>query len=382
MLEERQKQCGDDSIPPMIIFPVFGAQTYEQQQRIFEPTPEGYRKVVIATNIAEASLTIDGIFYVVDSGFCKQSVYNPKSQMDSLVVVPISQDSANQRAGRAGRTGPGQCYRLYTEDAFKNEMLPSSIPEIQRANLDNVVLQLKAMGINDLLHFDFMDAPAPQALVNAMERLYTLDCLDDDGLLTSIGRKMAEFPLNPPLAKSLLKSEELGCSSEVLTVVSMLSVENVYLRPKDKQTQADQKHAMMFSGEGDHITLLIIYNAWVQNGRSKQWCDDRYIQERAMKRAADVRQQLERIMIRYKMDIISCGHDYKIVQKSILSGYFTNVAKRTQDGYKTLLEGNVVQMHPSSSLRGREPEWVCYDLIKMTSKEYMMNVMGRCDSSV
>ena len=222
MLEERQRQCGDDSIPPMELCPVFGAQTYEQQQRIFAPTPEGTRKVVVATNIAEASLTIDGIYFVVDSGFCKQSVYNPKSQMDSLVVTPISQDSANQRAGRAGRTGPGVCFRLYTESAYQNEMLPNSIPEIQRANLDNVVLQLKAMGINDLIHFDFMDPPSTQSLVNAMERLYTLDCLDDDGLLTPLGRKMAEFPLNPQLSKALLKSEELGCSSEVLTVVSML----------------------------------------------------------------------------------------------------------------------------------------------------------------
>ena len=376
MLEERQRQCGDDSIPPLLLFPVFGAQTYEQQQRIFQPTPPGCRKVVVATNIAEASLTIDGIYFVVDSGFCKQNVYNPKAQMDSLVVTPISQDSANQRAGRAGRTGPGVCFRLYTESAFNNEMLPNSVPEIQRANLDNVVLELKAMGINDLLHFDFMDPPSAQSLVNAMERLYTLDCLDDDGLLTQLGRKMAEFPLNPQLSKALLKSEELGCSAEVLTVVSMLSAESVYIRPKDKQAQADQKHAMLFSSEGDHITLLTIFNAWEQNGRSKQWCDDRFLQERSLKHAADVRKQLERIMTKYHMRVYSSGHDYKAVQKSILSGYFTNVAKRDQEGYKTLLEGNLVYLHPSSSMKGREPEWVCYDLIKMTSREYMMNVMG------
>ena len=123
MLEERQNQCGDDSIPPMLIYPVFGAQTYEQQQRIFEPTPEGYRKVVIATNIAEASLTIDGIYCVVDSGFCKQSVYNPKLQMDLLTVTPISQDSANQRAGRAGRTREGKCFRLYTEESYNTQLL-------------------------------------------------------------------------------------------------------------------------------------------------------------------------------------------------------------------------------------------------------------------
>ena len=377
MLEERQRKCADDSIPPMIILPAFGAQTYEQQQRIFEQAPEGCRKVVIATNIAEASLTIDGIYYVVDSGFCKQSVYNPKTGMDSLIVTPISQDSANQRAGRAGRTGPGKCYRLYTQSAYQNEMLPSSIPEIQRSNLDSTVLQLKAMGINDLIHFDLIDPPSTQSLVNAMERLYILDCLDDDGLLTPLGRKMAEFPLNPQLAKALLTSEELGCSSEVLTVVSMLSAENVYIRPKGKQAQADQKHAVLFASEGDHITLLSIYNAWERNGRSKRWCDDYFIQERSMKRAADVRQQLTRIMTRFNMKLLQSDHDYRAIQKSILSGYFTNVAKRDTEGYKTLLEGNIVHLHPSSSVIGREPEWVCYDIIKMTSREYMMNVMGR-----
>jgi ATP-dependent RNA helicase DHX8/PRP22 len=129
------------------------------QSRIFEPAPPGSRKCIIATNIVESSLTIDGIYYVVDPGFCKQNVYNPKLSMDTLVVTLISAASAKQRAGRAGRTGPGRCYRLYTEAAFLTEMLPTSIPEIQRTNLANVVLQLKAMGINDLLGFDFMDPP-------------------------------------------------------------------------------------------------------------------------------------------------------------------------------------------------------------------------------
>ena len=125
--------------------------------------------MVVATNIAEASLTIDGIYYVVDPGFVKQVVYNAKVGMDSLVVVPISQASARQRAGRAGRTGPGKAYRLYTEAAYRNEMLPTSVPEIQRTNLGNTVLSMKAMGVNDLLHFDFMDAPPVQTLVAAME---------------------------------------------------------------------------------------------------------------------------------------------------------------------------------------------------------------------
>jgi len=192
---------------------------------------------VVATNIAEASLTIDGIYYVVDPGFVKQKAYNPKVGMDSLVVVPISQASARQRAGRAGRTGPGKCYRLYTEPAYKNEMLPCNVPEIQRTNLGNTVLSMKAMGVNDLLHFDFMDAPPVQTLVAAMEQLFALGALDDEGLLTRLGRRMAEFPMEPPLSKVLIQSVDLGCSDEILTLVSMLNVQNVFYRPKEKQTQ-------------------------------------------------------------------------------------------------------------------------------------------------
>ena len=155
VLYSRMKALGDLA-PELIILPVYGALPSEMQSRIFEPAPPGSRKCVIATNIAEASLTIDGIYYVVDPGFCKQKVFNSKLGMDSLMVTPISAASARQRAGRAGRTGPGKCYRLYTEAAYLTEMMPSSIPEIQRTNLGNVVLQLKAMGINDLLGFDFM----------------------------------------------------------------------------------------------------------------------------------------------------------------------------------------------------------------------------------
>merc|ERR1719230_1940177 len=133
-----------NNLPELIILPVYSALPSEMQTKIFEPAPPGARKVVIATNIAEASLTIDGIYYVVDPGFVKQKAYNPKVGMDSLVVVPISQASARQRSGRAGRTGPGKCYRLYTEAAYRNEMLPTSVPEIQRQNLANTVLLLKA----------------------------------------------------------------------------------------------------------------------------------------------------------------------------------------------------------------------------------------------
>lgn len=180
---------------------------------------------------------------MVDPGFAKLKVYNPKLGMDTLVVTPISQASARQRAGRAGRTGPGKCFRLYTEGAFNGEMLPTAVPEIQRTNLCLVLLVLKAMGINDLIGFDFMDPPPVQTLISAMETLFALGALDDEGLLTKLGRLMAEFPLEPQLAKMMLTSVDLGCSDEIITIVSMLSVQNVFYRPREKQNLADQKRA-------------------------------------------------------------------------------------------------------------------------------------------
>jgi ATP-dependent RNA helicase DHX8/PRP22 len=160
ILYERMKALGP-GVPELIILPVYSALPGEMQSKIFEPATPGSRKVVVATNIAETSITIDFIYYVIDPGFVKQNAYDPKLGMDSLVITPISQAQANQRAGRAGRTGPGKCFRLYTEAAYQSEMLPTTIPEIQRQNLSKTILMLKAMGINDLLRFDFMDVSSP-----------------------------------------------------------------------------------------------------------------------------------------------------------------------------------------------------------------------------
>lgn len=376
VLYERMKALGP-MVPELIILPVYSALPSEMQSKIFEPAPPGARKVVIATNIAETSITIDGIYYVVDPGFVKQNAYDPKLGMDSLVVVPISQAAARQRAGRAGRTGPGKCYRLYTESAYRNEMLPNPVPEIQRTNLANTVLMLKAMGINDLIGFDFMDPPPIQTLVTAMEQLYQLGALDDEGLLTRLGRKMAEFPLEPPLCKMLITSVEVGCSDEILTIVAMLSVQNVFYRPKDKQAVADQKKAKFHQPEGDHLTLLAVYNAWKNSKFSNPWCYENFIQARSMRRAQDIRKQLLGIMDRYHQDLVSCGRNYKKVLKCICAGFFRHAAKKDpQEGYKSLVEGTPTFIHPSSALFNKQPEWVIYHELVMTTKEYMREVVA------
>lgn len=374
VLYQRMKDLGP-KVPELIILPVYSALPSEMQTKIFEPTPPGSRKVVIATNIAETSLTIDGIFYVIDPGFVKQKVYNSKTGMDSLIVTPISQAQAKQRAGRAGRTGPGKCYRLYTERAYNEEMLATSVPEIQRTNLASTVLQLKAMGINDLIKFDFMDKPPAESLVAAMELLYYLEALDDEGLLTRVGRRMAEFPLEPNLSKILIMSVHLGCSEEILTIVSMLSVQNIWFRPKDQQAVADQKKAKFNQVEGDHLTLLAVYNAWRNNNFSAGWAKTNFVQHRSLKRAQEVRRQLLSIMDRHKLDIVSCGKATARVQKAICSGFFRNASKKDpQEGYRTVVDGQVVYIHPSSCLINIKPEWCIYHELVLTTKEYMREV--------
>ena len=371
ILFERMKALGP-SVPELIILPVYSALPSEMQSKIFDPAPPGSRKVVIATNIAETSITIDQIYYVIDPGFVKQNAYDPKLGMDSLVVTPISQAQAKQRAGRAGRTGPGKCFRLYTEAAYQSEMLPTSIPEIQRQNLSTTILMLKAMGINDLLHFDFMDPPPTNTMLTALEELYALSALDDEGLLTRLGRKMADFPMEPSLAKVLIASTDSGCSDEVLSIVAMLSVQTVFYRPKEKQQQADQKKSKFHDPQGDHLTLLNVWNGWKNSHFSNPWCFENFIQARQMRRAQDVRQQLVTIMKRYRHQIVSCGRNTTKVRQALCAGFFRNSARKDpQEGYKTLIEGTPVYMHPSSALFGKPAEHVIFHTLVLTTKEYM-----------
>eukprot|EP01097_Dermamoeba_algensis_P008548 TRINITY_DN5735_c0_g1_i1.p1 TRINITY_DN5735_c0_g1~~TRINITY_DN5735_c0_g1_i1.p1 ORF type:complete len:471 (-),score=97.73 TRINITY_DN5735_c0_g1_i1:477-1889(-) len=262
--------------------PLYSTLPPKLQQRIFEPAPPKGRKCIVSTNIAETSLTIDGIVYVIDPGFAKQKVYNPRIRVESLLVSPISRASAQQRAGRAGRTQPGKCFRLYTENAFKKDLQAQTYPEILRSNLSSVVLQLKKLGIDDLVHFDFMDPPAPETLMRALELLNYLGALDDEGNLTELGTQMSEFPLDPQLAKMIIASPKYNCSNEILTITSMLSVPNCFVRPKEQQKNADEKKGQFTHIDGDHLSLLNVYHAFKQNKESQSWCYENFINFRTM----------------------------------------------------------------------------------------------------
>lgn len=229
-LEERIMNLDEGSCMDAIIFPLHASLPPEMQVRVFTPAPPNCRRIIVATNIAETSLTVDGVVYVIDPGFVKQRQYNPGTGMYSLDVVQISRVQANQRAGRAGRTRPGKCYRLYPLSVYEHELLEATIPEIQRSSLATAVLHLKSLDLTDVdvLNFDFLDQPSRESLEDALKQLYLIDAIDEDGLITKIGRQMAELPLEPSLARALIAANEMGCLSQTLTVAAMLSCANVF----------------------------------------------------------------------------------------------------------------------------------------------------------
>lgn len=374
VLNTRMRGLGT-KVGELLVLPIYANLPSDLQGKIFEPTPPGARKVVLATNIAETSLTINGIIYVIDPGFSKQKSYNPRSGMESLIVTPVSQASAQQRAGRAGRVAAGKCFRLYTSHAYTNELEENTIPEIQRTNLGNVVLMLKSLGINELIHFDFMDPPPAETLIRALEQLYALGALNDRGELTKMGRRMAELPLDPMLSKCLLASEKYECSNEILTICAMLSASAaIFYRPKDKQVHADNAHKNFWQPAGDHLTLLHVYAQWLDTGYSTDWCFENFIQHRSMKRARDVREQLEDMLGRVEVELTESDDDVAI-RKAITSGFFYNTAKLDKSGgYKTVKHNQSVQIHPSSCLFGELTRWVVYFELVLTSKEFMRQV--------
>ena len=367
----------ESTVKPLMILPMYSQLPADLQAKIFFKSPAGIRKVIVATNVAETSLTVDGIFYVIDSGFIKMKVYNPRIGMDALQVFPVSKASADQRAGRAGRTGPGVCYRLFTERIYRDELLLTTVPEIQRTHLANVVLLLKTLGVDNLLDFDFMDPPPQDNIQQSLYQLWVLGALDDTGSLTKLGRKMAEFPLDPALSKMLIVSEDLGCSEEIVTIVSMLSVPTIFVRPKERAEESDQMREKFMVPESDHLTFLFVYQQWKSMKCSARWCVENFIQSKAMRRVQEIREQLVDIMKKTGMRLRSAGGLWDPVREAIASAFFHNAARMKGVGeYVNMRTGLPCYLHPTSSLYGLgyTPEYIVYHELVYTTKEYMQHV--------
>ncbi|KAG6542974.1 hypothetical protein Mapa_015666 [Marchantia paleacea] len=396
-LEEEVRGLDEGSCMDVVILPLYGSLPPEMQARVFGQPPENCRRIIVATNIAETSLTVDGIVYVIDPGLVKQRQYNPASGMDSLAVVPISRVQAIQRAGRAGRTRPGRCYRLYPEAAYEHELLAATVPEIQRSSLAGTVLHLKSLELPDIdiLNFDFLDQPSLESLEDALSQLYIVDAIDKSGSITVLGKRMAELPLEPALARSLIAAEELDCLDQALTVAAVLSCESIfYNAPRQgKEKKRAREHGSLPNGRGlgDHIQYLQIYDAWEKNNFDFEWCKENGLQIRSMKFARDVRRQLGQIMLRKKRDGEPEKRESRSLKKvcsaralrqALCKGFGNRLAHRLphHNGYRCIgHKSQLVQIHPSAcplevDEEGLLPEWVLYHELISTTHPFIRHV--------
>ncbi|XP_070839652.1 ATP-dependent RNA helicase DHX33 [Chaetodon trifascialis] len=382
-IEALARTCRDiakhlpDGCGPMVVIPLYASLPPAQQLRVFQPAPKGCRKVILSTNIAETSVTISGIKYVIDTGMVKAKRFNPDSGLEVLAVQRVSKAQAWQRAGRAGREDSGSCYRLYTEQEFDN-LVSMTVPEIQRCNLAGVMLQLMALGIPDVTNFDFMSKPSPEAIRSAVEHLELLGAVErKEGqvFLTALGKKMASFPLEPRYAKTILLSPDYSCSEEILSIVSLLSVDTVLYNPPARRDEVLAARKKFSSSEGDHMTLLNIYRAFKKVSGNKEWCRENFVNSRNMGLVKEVQTQLKDICLKLNLKLESCGADTGNVRRCLAHGMFVNAAELQPDGsYLALDTHQPVAIHPSSVLFQAKPAYVVFNELLHTSRCYMRDL--------
>lgn len=391
--------------PQLLPLPLYAGLPHDQQLAVFDPPPENHRKVIVCTNIAEASITIENVVFVIDSGFVKLRAFNPHTGIDSLTSVPISKASATQRAGRAGRTRAGKCFRLYTEAAFGEDMVETVIPEIQRSNLAPVILQLKALGIDNVVRFDFITPPPSELMVRGLELLYSLGALDEYARLTKpLGARMAEMPLDPMTAKivspfrsqptktqkvktngiQLLNSIEFGCTEQILNIAAMTSVQNVFVSHEGEKKPAESAKRKFAVEEGDHLTLLNVYQAFTTKGqKSSKWCRDNYLNFKALSRAVSVRAQLKKYLERFTADVDQARSRSdtatgESIRRCLTTGYFAHAARMQPDGSFRSVSGNVILWaHPSSVMFNRKADWVIFhEVVETGNKTFIRDVQA------
>jgi len=428
VLELRLKELPND-VPDFVVLPLYSALPYEQQLLVFEPAPKGVRKVILATNIAETSITVEGIKYVVDSGVVKSKSFNTKTGMESLAETDVSKAQATQRTGRAGRMSEGKCFRLYTEEAF-DALAENTAPEITRCSLNSVILQMKAIGIEDIHNFEFMDKPPSAAIERAESMLFVLGALDKSLHITPLGKAMTEFPIEPIAAKSLLASKALGCDRDMLAVLSMISTENIFLTSRDSKEAADKCRGAMAKTSGDHLTYLNLFQHVQRQPQSqrKEFCETNGLSHRQWLKMEDAVKQLFAILqtVQVKLEWFGAdlqsfystrkrmrsdndpestlegdgdvGTDHRRgkqmasrdesgfgalahdpLRRALCEGYFINAAffDAKLGQYRTLIGQQVVHLHPTSVLFfhvKRKPPMVIFNNVVETTQKFMKDV--------
>ncbi len=421
ILDERVKEMDSESMGGKLaqIIPLYAALTPEMQARVFSKKPEGLestcRRIVIATNIAETSLTVPGIVYVVDPGVVKLKRYDAATGIETLDVEQISKVQATQRAGRAGRTQAGKCYRLYTKENFQLDFADATEPEIQRTSLVNVVLYLKSLEMEDMdvLRFDFLDRPKESALKDALKQLYVLDAIDENGKITKIGKEMAPLPLEPNLARAMLEAKKLGCVEECATIAAMLSVDRLEvadsssLNDKNREYRGNPLQKIVSDDAftlGDHIVFLRTFERWQRERYRRDFAREYSLSERGLEFAKDVRRQLLDCMRslsddndgawsskRSREEEEEQRHNKnksersrtKNVRKALAKGFISKIARRgtASNCFKTFAfeAKTLAEVHPSSARAladedGLLPDWIVYHEMIMTSRPFLRHV--------
>lgn len=336
------------------VLPLFGRLSNEEQQRIFAPTPK--RKIILATNIAETSLTIPGIRYVIDAGLARISHYHSRTHTRRLPIEPVAQSSANQRAGRAGRMEAGVCYRLYSEKDYQSRPAFSK-PELLRSNLADVILRMKAFRLGEVEDFPFIDPPRPTAIRSGYELLEDLGALDQTHQLTALGRELAKLPCDPTVGRMLLQAREEGCLREVLVIAAGLSIQDPRERPADAQEAADQMHARFKHPESDFLGLLKIWECFheqmeaMTQSQLRKFCREHFLSYLRMREWRDVHAQLKQVMSDLPDFKFSLGPaEYAQIHRAILSGLLANVAHREAGNHYRATHQRAVMLHPASAL--------------------------------
>ncbi|KAH8823056.1 P-loop containing nucleoside triphosphate hydrolase protein [Flagelloscypha sp. PMI_526] len=370
----------NDSVGPFRCIPLHSDLSPSDQQKIFDlpppPTrldgPPG-RNVIVALTIGESRTVLplpESIVYVVDCGFSLSCVYNPRIRIESTLVSPISKEGAQRRAKYAGHRKPGKCFRLYTEKDFMKELDDKMHPEIVKVNLAQT----------DLVRLDYFDAPAPETLLRALELLNFLAALDDKGNLTPLGSLMSHFPIDPQLSKALIVSPQFKCSNEILTIAAMLSVSrSIWIYASEaQQLEVAQAKSELTDSEGDHFTLLNVYNQYQLNLHDKNWASNHFLSSSALEEAEGIRRQLQLVMEKHELPITSPPDTkalYANVRQVLVHGFFMQIAHREREGqYLSLTDQQVCFLHPDCGMT-KKPEWILFNKFVLTSQPYFETVI-------
>lgn len=369
-----QRLAFSESRARLHIVPLYARLGKDEQQRVFDKAPAGKTKVIISTNIAETSVTIDGVTSVIDSGQAKLNFYNPKTYTASLVQVPISKASCNQRKGRAGRTAPGFCYRLYGRDDFENRSL-FTMEEIYRTDLSEVVLRMAELGITDFERFDFISKPARSGIVGAMEVLNLLEAFNPDRTLSSIGTMMCAFPLLPRLSRMIVEAvlKYPDVVEETVVAAAFLSTMSPYVLPPGEEMEARRAHHAFRDPAGDFVSYLGMFKSFRDATSKPKFCERSYLDERTMLEIARIKEQIEMIVSDLGVPIASGGSidDYLC---AVSRGLIQFVCARQDRGLFRTLMAERVQIHPGSVMFKENPDFIVAGEIVRTTRMYAMSV--------